>query len=66
MERKLDWESRATDLSVIQTFSSYVKACFFTSKLFDSSARGGVFSIFSALINYIPLSLKGVIHFQHY
>lgn len=43
MERKLDWESRDLDLSVIQAFSSYVKACFFTSKLFDSSARGGVF-----------------------
>jgi hypothetical protein len=49
-------------LHVMLAFSCYVRDFFFLqAKIIDSTAGGGL-SILSALINYIPLSLKGVIH----
>lgn len=50
-------------LHVVLKFSCYVRVFFFflQAEIIDSTAGGGL-SILSALINYIPLSLKGVIH----
>lgn len=50
-----------TGLHVILAFSCYVRDFFLQAKIIDSTAGGGL-SILSALINYIPLSLKGVTH----
>lgn len=48
-------------LHVVLAFFLLRESFFLQTKIIDSRAGGG-FSILSALINYIPLSLKGVIH----
>lgn len=60
-QHKTELRSGDFGLHVVLAFFLLSGSFFLQTKIIDSSAGGG-FSILSALINYIPLSLKGVIH----